>query len=88
MKIEDIDRVKALSKYRERAVALRDKAFCSVIGCNVDTTDIFSVIPAGPIRQAIVDACNAEIQEWESELTELGVEFVSALPAVDPRAED
>lgn len=87
MKIEDIDRVKALSKYRERAVALRDKAFCSVIGCNVDGIDVFSIIPAALIRQAIKDACNAEIQKWEAELTELGIEFVSALPAVDPRAE-
>ena len=88
MNIEDINQVLTVRNWREKAVALRDKASSGVIICNVDTTDISTVIATEPILQAIVDACNEEIRKLEAELVALGVTFESYLPTVDPRKKE
>jgi hypothetical protein len=79
MNIDEIDRALALRNWRKLCLDLRASAFGWPIQIKLgNRDDIFSVIPADPIRRAIVDTCDAEIARFEAELAALGIDVAKA----------
>jgi hypothetical protein len=75
MKLADLDKVTAIKNYRARTIVLRNAANSSSFECRVGGMEVSSIIDVAPIRQAIFDAADAQVQRYNIELNALGVEL-------------
>ena len=81
MTLDDVDEVVALRNHRRRFIELREAMEANPL-CDLHVhrdgggiINVWSVISAMPVRQAIVDECDREIERNSRRLEELGVEI-------------
>lgn len=93
MKLEDIDRANTLQRHRARYVLTMEAATSGWLGDfdiwhrDGERIGVWGMIPADPIRQAIIEACREALVKIDADLQSIGVSVKNPFaPAVGDAA--